>query len=83
MKREQNVGTTDRWIRMVGGALAALGGLILLLSGAGSLLLDLAYALLILLGLDFLVTGLRGYCPLYQRLGWSTARSHQHPASVR
>lgn len=30
MKREQNVGTTDRWIRMIGGALAALGGLVLL-----------------------------------------------------
>ena len=26
-----------------------------------------------LLGLDLLTTGLLGFCPLYQRLGWRTA----------
>lgn len=83
MKRTQNVGTTDRWIRTIGGGLAALVGLILLVSGPGSLLLGLAYGLLILLGLDFFVSGLRGYCPVYQRLGWSTARPRQHPASAK
>src|SRR5579884_2305044 len=33
-------------------------------------LLDVA---LIGLGVDFVVTGIRGYCPLYKRLGWNTA----------
>jgi hypothetical protein len=30
---------------------------------------------LVLLGLDFVVTGLTGYCPLYRRPGWNTRRA--------
>jgi len=35
----------------------------------------LLYAALIAQGVDFVVTGVRGYCPLYKWLGWSTART--------
>ena len=33
----------------------------------------LLYVALILVGVDFVVTGIRGFCQLYKRLGWSTA----------
>ncbi len=74
MQREPNVGTTERWLRAVGGGIAAVGGLGLVLGGPGSFLLGLAYVVLTLLGIDFFVTGLTGYCPLYHQLGWSTIR---------
>lgn len=72
MKPEQNVGPFERWLRIIGGELAALVGLALLLAGPASLIWGVAYVALALLGLDFLVTGITGYCPLYHRLGWST-----------
>ncbi|MBF6613860.1 MAG: DUF2892 domain-containing protein [Chloroflexi bacterium] len=74
-QRDQNVGTAERWIRLVGGSLAAIVGLVLLLAGPASLLWSVAYIAVALLGLDFAVTGITGYCPLYRRLGWSTART--------
>jgi hypothetical protein len=72
MKHKQNVGTVERWIRIIGGSLAALIGLFLFLPVPASLLLGLVGIVLVLLGLDFVVTGITGYCPLYHRLGWST-----------
>lgn len=75
MKRQQNVGTVERWVRIIGGSLAALAGLFLFLQIPASLLLGLAGIALALLGLDFVVTGITGYCPLYHRLGWSTNRA--------
>ena len=80
MRRQQNVGTLERWIRVVGGGLAAVAGLILLISPP-SVVIGAAAVVLILLGLDFVYTGFTGYCPLYRRLGWSTARAHA-PTSV-
>lgn len=69
----KNVGTTERILRVVlGGALAVWA--LWLLFGGGTVLWVLLYVALIALGIDFVVTGLRGYCPLYKRLGWSTAR---------
>jgi hypothetical protein len=44
------------------------------LSGHGPVLVWLFNIAIIALGLDFVVTGVRGYCPLYKRLGWSTTR---------
>jgi len=72
MKHKQNVGTVERWIRVIGGTFAAVVGLFLLFPVPASLLLGLAGGVLVLLGLDFVVTGITGYCPLYHRLGWST-----------
>lgn len=71
----RNVGTPERWARVIGGAILAFTGVAYLLAGAGTipaLVLGLA---LILLGADFVFTGITGYCPLYSRLGWSTART--------
>ncbi len=46
-----------------------------LLLGGSALVWQLLDVALIALGVDFVVTGIRGYCPLYKRLGWSTAQS--------
>ena len=73
MHREHNVGTVERWMRIIGGGAAALVGIVLLLGGPPGVLLGLAFMALTLLGVDFFVTGVTGYCPLYHRLGWSTA----------
>lgn len=71
--RKQNVGAGERTLRIVfGGALATWGALMLL--DGGSAIRLLLYVSLVALGIDFVVTGVRGYCPLYYRLGWSTAR---------
>ena len=70
----KNIGTTERVLRvLLGGALAVWA--LWLLLGGGPLVWLLLYGALIALGVDFVVTGARGYCPLYKRLGWSTARS--------
>ena len=78
MTREQNVGMVERWIRAIGGGAAVVVGLALLLGGPGNFLIAIALAALTLLGFDFAVTGITGYCPLYQRLGVSTARHKPH-----
>ncbi len=69
----KNLGTTERVLRvLLGGALAIWA--LWLLFGGGVLLQVLLYIALIALGVDFVVTGARGHCPLYKWLGWSTAR---------
>jgi len=69
----KNLGTTERVLRvLLGGALAIWA--LWLLVGGGTLLQVLLYIALIALGVDFVVTGARGHCPLYKWLGWSTAR---------
>lgn len=69
----KNLGTTERVLRVLfGGALAVWASVLLL--GGGAWVWLLLYVALIALGVDFVVTGIRGYCPLYKRLGWSTAR---------
>lgn len=72
MKQTKNVGTFERWVRVIGGGIAALVGLLVLLSGPATLWWAGAAVVLVLLGLDFFVTGLTGYCPLYARLGWES-----------
>ena len=69
----KNVGTVERILRVVLGGALALWALSLFVNGDVLIwrLLDVA---LIAVGIDFVVTGIRGYCPLYARLGWSTAR---------
>jgi hypothetical protein len=68
-----NVGILERVIRVSGGALLAVVGLTLLVGGPSLWASGLEVAG-IALGLDFIYTGVTGYCPLYNRLGWRTAR---------
>lgn len=70
----KNVGTWERAVRVVLGGALALWALALLLNG-GDWVWRVVDAALIALGIDFVMTGIRGYCPLYKLLGWSTART--------
>ncbi len=72
MRRELNVGTSESILRVASGGLAVLFGLLLFLSGPGTLFIWLAGVTLVALGADFVVTGFTGYCPLYRRLGRTT-----------
>ena len=67
------LGPIERAVRIVGGGLLALIGLNLFLTSDG--LAAWAWFGAALLGLDFVVTGIRGYCPLYARLGIGRSRS--------
>ena len=81
-QKVQNVGTVERWVRVLGGGLAALVGFVLLLPSPASFPMGALGVGLVLLGADFVFTGITGYCPLYNRLGWSTARTgsnHHRP----
>jgi small neutral amino acid transporter SnatA (MarC family) len=71
----KNLGTIERLLRVALGGALAIWALVVLLIGGGSLISLLLYVALIALGVDFVVTGIRGYCPLYNRLGWGTAQS--------
>ncbi len=70
---KKNLGTTERVLRVTLGGALAIQALVLLFGGGGLIRL-LLYVALIALGADFIVTGIRGYCPLYNQLGWSTAQ---------
>ena len=75
MNRIKNVGAIERSLRILGGGLAVLVSLYALLPSPASIGAGVLGVALALLGLDFVVTGLTGYCPLYRRLGWSTAHA--------
>ena len=70
-----NITPVERVGRIVIGSLAAVAGLLLLLS-AGGVVPAVLEGLLILAGVDLVVTGALGHCPLYSRLG-------HVPASLR
>lgn len=61
------LGPVERLVRVIGGGLLAVVAVSLWLTSSG--LAAWAWIGAALLGLDFVVTGLRGYCPLYARLG--------------
>ena len=73
MRKETNVGVVERASRVAGGGLLAALAIFLLVSGGASLALVLVELTGVALGLDFVFTGLTGYCPLYHMLGWTTA----------
>ena len=73
----KNLGTIERVVRVTLGGALAVWALALFL-GAKGLVWQLLYVALIALGVDFVVTGIRGYCPLYYRLGWNTAHPQTH-----
>ena len=69
MKRpEINIAPAERAARVVIGGAAAVVGLVLLASAGGALAVVLELAL-VLAGLDLVVTGALGFCPLYKKLG--------------
>jgi hypothetical protein len=64
-----NITPLERAGRVLVGTLGAIGGALLLASGGGTLAIVLE-ALLVIAGLDLVVTGALGHCPLYRRLGY-------------
>lgn len=70
MRRPQiNITPVERVGRIVVGSAGALTGVVLLASATGALAVALS-ALLTLAGLDLVVTGALGHCPLYRTLGY-------------
>lgn len=71
MRRPQvNITPAERIGRIVLGGATAVAG-VLLLASAASIVLAILEVLLILAGLDLVVTGALGHCPLYKRLGYT------------
>lgn len=66
---EVNITPIERAGRIAIGAAAAIAGVALLVS-AGSVLAVALEVLLVLAGLDLVVTGALGHCPLYRKLGY-------------
>lgn len=64
-----NITPLERVGRVLIGAAAAVAGILLLTSPA-SVLAVVFEVLLITAGLDLVVTGALGHCPLYRRLGY-------------
>ena len=63
-----NISPVERGGRIVLGLAAAIAGVVLL-GSAGSALAVVLEVLLVVAGLDLVITGALGHCPLYQRLG--------------
>lgn len=72
-----NITPVERIGRVVIGAAAFVAAVVLLV-GAGSALAVVLETLLAAAGLDLVVTGALGHCPLYQTLGF-TPRSLRRP----
>ncbi len=71
-RRAINITPVERGGRIAIGLATVIAGVALLVS-AGSALAVVLELLLIVAGLDLLVTGALGHCPLYQRLGYVPA----------
>ena len=63
-----NISPAERAGRMLAGIAAAVAGIVLL-TAASNPWTGVLETLLVLAGLDLLVTGAIGHCPLYQKLG--------------
>lgn len=64
-----NLTASERAARIVAGLAGMIAGAILLASAGGAVAAVLEVAL-VLVGLDLVVTGALGFCPLYKRLGY-------------
>lgn len=73
MATRGGLGPIERILRIAGGGLVTILGVNLALASGG--LATWAWFGAALLGLDFVVTGVRGYCPLYARLGIGQPRA--------
>ena len=72
-----NITPAERAGRILVGLVGVVGGIVLLGSAGGALIAALE-VLLVLAGLDLVVTGALGHCPLYKKLGY-TPRSLARP----
>lgn len=80
MKRPPiNITPTERFGRVLIGLVGVIGGLILLASAGGTAVAVLE-VLLVLTGLDLIVTGALGHCPLYRKLGHVPPSLRRGPA---
>lgn len=64
-----NLTAAERAARIAAGLAGMVAGVILLASAGGAVAAVLEVAL-VLVGLDLVVTGALGFCPLYKRLGY-------------
>jgi len=72
--RTINIAPAERAARVVMGTAAAVVGVLLLVTADAGWLATTGAALLALAGLDLVITGALGYCPLYARLGYIPPR---------
>jgi hypothetical protein len=63
-----NISPPERTGRILVGAIGAIGGALLLTTASAPLAIALE-AILMLAGLDLILTGALGHCPLYAKLG--------------
>lgn len=63
-----NITSAERAGRILMGVVGVIGGIVLLASASGPFVAVLE-VLLVLAGLDLMVTGALGHCPLYAKLG--------------
>jgi hypothetical protein len=63
-----NITPVERAGRILVGLVGVVGGLVLLSSASGAFVAGLE-VLLVLAGLDLVITGALGHCPLYRKLG--------------
>ena len=73
-----NITPAERVGRVVLGAAATIAAVVLL-TGAGSAMAVVLEVLLAVAGLDLVVTGALGHCPLYQRLGFTPRSMRSQP----
>ena len=73
----KNLGAIERVVRVALGGAVSIWALALLLGGGGLIWMQLHVAMFAL-GADFVDTGIRGYCPLYNWLGRSSAQPEAH-----
>lgn len=74
---EVNITPLERFGRVAVGLAGIIGGIVLL-GGAPGLLAGFFEFLLIAAGLDLVVTGITGHCPLYAKLGLNPALRQQN-----
>jgi hypothetical protein len=74
--RMVNIDPAERVVRLTVGVGAATIG-ILLLTATGSVLATVLAGLLVLAGLQLVITGALGHCPIYAKLGYSSPRSQR------
>lgn len=88
-KVEVNITLLERFGRIIIGLLGIVGGIVLL-TGSPTPFIGFLEILLIAAGVDLVVTGATGHCPLYSKLGYTPeslkgnnheARKHERSAT--